>query len=313
MRFLLLILALAVTSALAQYPSGPVRILVPVAPGGPLDLTARVLAEHLNAAWDRPVVVENRPGGATLVAARATAQAESSGHTVLLSTSSLASYSAFVKDPKLDVQKDLAFLSLVARVPMFVAVPAAEKFRTMADLMSAAKASPGRLNYASYGNANRVMSELVNRSLGVQITHVGYGGAAPAAQALARGEVAYMLDSMSTLGALAAGGKIRVLAVTEPMRVASHPQIPTLAETGFTMPDFGVWYGLVGPAGIPSEVADRIARAIAAFARSPKARERLESFGFVLSASTPEEFRQTALRAEALFREISKSLGILPE
>lgn len=302
------------TSVYAQsFPSGTLRILVPVPPGGPLDLTARVLAEHLSTAFERPVIVENRPGSGTLLAARAVAQAERSGHTLLLSTSSLSSYSSFFKDPQVDMQKDLTFVSMVARVPMFLAVSTSERYNTVADLVSAAKSAPNRLNYPSYGNANRVMSELLNRSLGIQLTHIGYGGAAPAAQALMRGDVAYLLDSMSTLAPLLGGGKVKVLAVTEPARVPSHPQIPTLTEAGFHMPDFSVWYGLVGPAGMPADVTEKLSREVATFAKSPKARARLESLGFALAATTPIELRQTVLRGEEMFRDISRSLDIQPE
>ena len=301
-------------TALAQsFPASAIRILVPVAPGGPLDLTARVLAEHFTSAWDRPMIVDNRPGAATLLAARAVAQAEPNGYTLLLTTSSLSSYSTLVKDPKIDVQKDLAYVSLVARVPMFMAVSAAEKIGSVSDLVAAARANPARLNYGAYGNANRIMTALVNRTLKIQVTHIGYSGAAPAAQALMRGEVAFMLDSMSTLSPLVAGGKLKVLAVTEPVRVPAYPAIQTLNEAGFVMPDFSVWYGLVAPAGTPAEITDKLSREVAVFAKSATARNRLEGFGFILASSTPQEFRQTVLKGETVFQDIAMSLGIQPE
>ena len=292
------------------YPTGPVRILVPVPPGGPLDLTARVLAEHFGAAWERPVIVENRPGGGTLVAARLALQAEPNGHTLLITTSSISSFSAFFKNPGIDIAKDVTFISMIAKVPMFLAVSASASYATVQDLVKAARAQPLTLNYAGYGNANRVMSELLNKSLGVQLTHIGFSGASPAAQALVRGDVATMLDSMSTLSPLIAANKVRVLAVTERTRVPSHPQIPTIAEAGFDMPEFGIWYALVGPAGIAPSIVEKLAGEIGAFARSGKAASRLAPFGFALAASTPTELRELALRAERIFTEMAQALAI---
>jgi tripartite-type tricarboxylate transporter receptor subunit TctC len=299
--------------AARDYPASTVRMLVPVAPGGPLDLTARLLAEHFSATWKQPVIVENRPGSATLLATRAVAQADPNGYTLLLASSSLSSYSAFFKDPRVDMRKDLAFVSLVARVPMFLAVSATEKLGSVSDLVALAKARPGHLNYATYGNANRVMTELFNRALQIQVTHIGYPGAAPAAQALMRGDVAYMLDSMSTLQPLIAGGKVKVLAVTEPSRVSAFPSTPTLKEAGYAMPDFSVWYGLVAPAGTAAEITDKLSSEVAVFSKSPRAKTSLEGLGFSLTSSSPEEFRQTVLKGEAVFQEISRSLGIQPE
>ncbi len=293
-----------------DYPSSTIRIVVPVPPGGPLDFTARLLSEHLSRAGKQPVIVENRPGAATLLATRAVAAAQPDGYTLLLSSSSLSSYSAFFKDPKIDVGRDLAFVSIVARIPQFLAVTGERPFRSVADMVAYSKANPGRLNYATYGNANRVMTELLNKTLGLQGTHIPYPGGAPAVQALARGEVDYILEAMSTLRPLLASQKLKVLAVYEPNRVPALPAIPTMEESGYRLPDFGIWYGLAAPAGTPKPVLGKLSREVGVFAGSPEAKAKLGQFGFVATSSSPEDFRDTVLAGQAIFLEMAKELGI---
>lgn len=304
------------TSAVAQaqdYPNQTVRIFVPVAPGGPLDMTGRLLAEHLGQAWSQSAIVENRPGGATLVATKAAAQARPDGHTLLLTTSSLSSYSALMKNPGFELAKDLSFISLITRLPQFMAVSADAKLDKVEDIVALAKAKPGSLNYGSYGNAIRVMSELTNRALGIKAESISYPGAAPAVQALVRGDLTYMLESMSTLKPLIAGNKLKVLAVAERNRVSTFPEVPTLAELGYKTTDFGVWYALVGPPGLSTPVTEKINREAVAFTRSARARGVLEPLGFALAASTPQELRQLALRDEETFVAMARALNIQPE
>jgi tripartite-type tricarboxylate transporter receptor subunit TctC len=315
-RNALLALALALGShaTLSQeYPNSTIRLLVPVAPGGPLDNTARLLGEQFSANYGQPVLVENRPGAATLLAARAVAQAKPDGYTLLLTTSSVSSYSAFIKNPGVDLVKDFTFISLVTRLPQFVAVSTESKINTLQELVAAAKSRPGQLNYAVYGNAIRVMNELLNKSLAVKAEPVSYAGAAPAVQALLRGDITYMLESMSTLKPLAASGRVKILAVTEGTRVNTFADIPTVSELGFAGSDFGIWYGLIGPAGMPSAITDSLAKEVSTFVRSSKAKGILEPLGFALTSSTPQQLRQIALRDEQTLLTTSKALGIQPE
>ncbi len=311
--FLALGFAAASIAAVHAQESGTIRIIAPVPPGGSLDMTARLLAEHLSAAWKQNVIVDNRPGGGTMVGARATAQSKPDGLTVLLSTSAMASYSAFSKNSGLDLHRDWTFISTVSRVPLFIAVAADAKIDSVGDLARYAKSRVGQLNYATYGATTRVMSELLNRSLGIKAEPILYTGSAQSIQALIRGDITYMLEAMSTLSPLVAANKVKILATTEQVRVAGFPQVPTLAEQGYTVSDLGVWYGLFAPAGLSPAVTERFNKEIVNFSRSARANAVLEPLGAVLTSSTPEELRDLAFRDERLFLNAVKTLGIEPQ
>lgn len=301
------------TAAVHAQESATIRIIVPVPPGGSLDMTARLLADHLSTAWKQNVIVDNRPGGGTMVGARATAQSKPDGLTVLLSTSATASYAAFSKNPGLDLHKDWTFISTVSRLPLFIAVAADARINSVDDLARYAKSRVGQLNYSTFGATTRVMTELLNRSLGIQAEPILYSGSAQSMQALLRGDITYMLEAMSVLYPLVAANKVKVLATTEPVRVAGFPQVPTLVEQGYTVSDLGVWFGLFAPAGLSPAVTEKFNKEIVNFSRSARARAVLEPLGAVPTSSTPEEMRDLAFRDERLFMNAVKMLGIEPQ
>lgn len=294
-------------------PSGTIRVMVSVPPGGPLDTTGRLFAEHLAAAWKQPAIVENRPGAATFVATKAIAQTRPDGLTVLINTSSISSYSALVKNPGFELSRDLSFIALLARLPQFLAVSSESGLNSLEDIIALYKAKPGTLNFGIYGGTTRVLSELTNSALGIKAQAISSNGAAPAVQALVRGELTYQLETMSTFRPLRDGGRVKVLAVTDRNRSPAAPEVPTLAELGYKTTDFGVWYAVVGPPGMAPAIVDKYNREVVAFVRAQRTKATLEPLGFTLTASTPQELRQIALRDEETFQSMAKALNLQPE
>ena len=312
--FLFLAALFASHMSLAQtYPSRPIRIVVSVPPGGPLDLSARLLAASMAMRMKQSVVVENRPGAASLIGAQTVARADADGYTLLLGTPSMSSYAAFFKNPRIDVLNDFAFISLVARIPYIVASTTRQPFRTVGDLVAFGRANPGKLNYGSFGNANLVATEMFNEAAGLRGSNIPYSGSAPAGQALARGDIDYVLDAPVTLQPLVAGGKVRLLALTTAARTPSLPDVPTLAEAGYTVPELFVWYGLVAPAGSPREALERLSAEVRAFSASPEVEEKFRPIAFTATSSTPEAFRELVQREQKMYLDAVKRYGIPQE
>ncbi|MSQ70790.1 MAG: tripartite tricarboxylate transporter substrate binding protein [Betaproteobacteria bacterium] len=303
----------ALDTVAQTYPARPIRIIVPVPAGGPLDLSARLLAAGMSARMKQPVIVDNRPGGGSLIGAQAVARAEPDGYTILLGSPSIASYAAFMKDPKIDVLADFAFISMVVRIPYIVAVSGERPFRSMAELVTYSRANPGKLNYATFGNASRVATEIFNEAAGLSGNNIPYTGSAPAGQALARGDVDYVLDAMVTLQPLVNAGKARLLALTTSARVPALPDVPTLAEAGLAVPEMFVWYGLVAPAGTPRIAIERLNAEVRAFAASPEVDEKFRPIAFSAIHSTPEALRDLVQREQKTYLDAVRRYGIVPQ
>ncbi len=310
----LLALAAAAASPLAQAQARPIRLIVPYAAGGPIDVTARLLAERVKDTLGT-VVIENRPGGGGNIGADVVAKAAPDGLT--LGIAAVATHAInpwlFSKMPY-DAAKDFAPVTQMVRVPnvlvMNADTAARLKINTVADLIAYAKANPAKLNYGSGGNgsAGHLAGEMFKRDAGIFAVHIPYNGGNPAQLALLSGQVDFNFDNLATAAPNIRAGKLKALGVTTLQRSASLPEVPPIAETlrGFSI---DTWWGLVAPAGTPRETVQRLNQAFAAALQTPEARSRFAQLMAEPVPNTPEEFG-AFMRAElAKYERVVKASG----
>ena len=285
--------ALLASVAFAQYPSKPIRIVVPFPPGGTTDIMARAVANDLQRAFGQPVIVDNKAGAGGNIGADAVAKAPPDGYTFVMGTVgthaiNVALYAKMPYDPV----KDFAPVSLVAGVPnILVAAPAfpAHSVREVIDL---AKKQDGKLTFASSGSGTSIhlSGELFKLLAGVQMTHVPYKGSAAALPDVMSGQVDIMFDNAPSVMPQIKAGKLRAIAVTSSKRSPALPNVPTIAESGLPGYEATSWFGLLAPAGTPKDIVDRVSAQIAKTLQTPEMKERLAGQGAEAIGSTPEQF-----------------------
>ncbi len=297
-RFLTLAVCVATPIALAPgdsraqgaIASAPIRLVVPYPPGGSADLTARIVANKMSEILGRPVLVDNRPGGATVIASEFVAKSAPDGTTLLqINPSHIVTQSA-MKNLSFDLARDFVPVSLMASTPLMLVVNPSVPAKSVAELVALAKASPGTLNFASggIGGITHLTGELFKRVTAIDVVHIPFKGAASTLQALVSGEVAMAFNDVPTYLPMVKAGKLRALAVGSPQRSADAPDIPTMAESGY--PDFGaqVWYGLLAPAATPKDVVATVNAAVAKAVSSSDVLQQLRTAGVVAISSTPD-------------------------
>jgi len=294
----------------ADYPSGQVRIIVPLPTGGSSDLVARLLATHLGEKWKQTVIVDNRVGANGLIGMTAVAKSKPDGLTLLFGVPSVTTVRALVKDAAIDPVKDLEGISLVLESPYVVAISAKVPARTAQEFAAYAKANPGKLNYGTYAAGNRLIAELYRQLSGLTMEHVSYKGEPLAMAALAAGEVHMVIGTAVTMRERAAQGVIRIIAVSGDKRIPSMPEIPTAAENGLKGFDPILWFGVHAPAGTPPDIKKTISGEIAQFVKRKDVIDRLDSFGFAAKSSTPEEFQAFLARDAETWIDVAKGAGI---
>jgi tripartite-type tricarboxylate transporter receptor subunit TctC len=292
MSKLIFILALVSASAFADYPERPVRLIVPFAPGGGTDLTSRLISQHLSEALGKPVVVENRAGGAGNMGTELVARAPADGHTLVLASLSTSVNVSLFKTLPFNPLTDFAPVSLVVKVPLLVVVHPSLPVNSIEELIQLAKAKPGQLNYASggLGTANHVGGELFKYMAKLQIVHVPYKGGGPALADVAGGHVPLFFGTMTSTRDLVKSGRLRALATTTAARSPSWPELPTVSESGVAGFEVSAWFGVLAPAGTPRPIIDRLSGELIKMVRNPEVREGLLAQGSDPVGSTPEEF-----------------------
>ncbi len=279
-------------ASFAQYPERAVRLVVPFAPGGGTDLTARLISQRLPDALGKQIIVDNRPGGAGNIGTELVARAEPDGHTLLLaSLSTSVNVSLFPKLPFNPVN-NFEPVSLLVTVPLMLLVHPSLPVHSIRDLIALAKAKPGQLNYSSggMGTANHVAGELFKYMAKVQMVHVPYKGGGPALADVIAGHVPLFFGTMTLTRDHARSGRLRALATTGAARSAGAPELPTVAEAGVAGYEVGAWYGVLAPAGTPRPIVGRLSEELARIMRAPDVREMLRTQGTESVGSTPEEF-----------------------
>src|SRR3954464_1226517 len=303
--------ALIATTAMAQqYPSKPVRFVVPYAAGGATDLIARVIGEKLSASLGQPVVVDNRPGAATLLGAQLVAKAEPDGYTRLRATSTtLAINASLYKSLPYDPVKDFAPISLAIQHPFVLLVDPKLPANNVKELVALAKAKPGQLAYASGGSGSfpHLAMAMFQAMTGIDVIHVPYKGSAPALTDLMGGQIAMMFDN--TALNYVKGGKIRGHAGTPKDRLSVMPDVPTLQEAGVPGYELAAWQGVVAPAGTSRAVVERLNTEIVKLLHEPDTARRLTGDGGQIITSTPDQFAAYIKSEIGRFAKIVKDSG----
>jgi tripartite-type tricarboxylate transporter receptor subunit TctC len=296
-RILLIVLAAAAAPAVAQgWPAKPVRIVVAYPPGGGIDVMGRQIAEKLTAAWGQPVVVDNRPGANTIVAADAVAKSAPDGYTVLMTTDATFSINPhlYAKLP-FDTQKDFIPVTMLVLLQQLLVANSNLPFNNLEELIRAAKERPGSINYASYGSGSQphLSGEMLKYKAGIDLVHVPYKGISLAVPAVMAGEVQLTFAGIATSMAPLKSGRIKALAIGGAKRSPLFPEVPTFAELGYPEVETHAWFGLFLPAGSPKEAVSRIYAGVKRIVDEPEFRQKqLVDKGYEPIGSPPDVFAE---------------------
>jgi tripartite-type tricarboxylate transporter receptor subunit TctC len=310
---LLIGLLAACSAAMAQtaYPAKAVTLVVPFPPGGALDIVARALAEEMRKSLGQPVIVDNRPGAGGTLGTGVVARAAPDGYTIMLgSVATHAIGPGLYRNLSYDALKDFAPITQVTSSPLLVASSATLKAATLPELLAAARAQPGKLNFASTGNGTAVhlAGEMLKSTANLDVVHVPYKGGSEAITALMTGEAAYMVVNVELVLPQVRGGKARALAVTGSRRLSILPDVPTLREVGLAGAEVTTWFGLFAPAGTPKEAVDRLQRDAATALQTLK--ERFAAQGDEAVGSSPEQFAAFVRTEHAKWGKVIKDFGV---
>ncbi|MDM0011686.1 tripartite tricarboxylate transporter substrate binding protein [Variovorax sp. J22P168] len=311
-----LLLAAAATTALAQgaFPNQPIKWLVPYSAGGGTDSIARQLAEVMQQSLGQPIVIDNKPGASTNIAVATLMQAKPDGYTIMQAENAALLFNEhmFGKLPYKPAS-DFTYIGAIGRIPLALVVrPDFTGGKSLGEFVSYVKANPDKLNYASpgVGTPHQMAMELFKQKAGLGLTHVAYKGGAPAMQDMMGGQVqVMMLDLTAALPYLKAG-KLRALAIALPQRAKALPDVPTFAELGYPQVNAFAFHGLIGPAGMPPEIVDRLNAELRKAMQAPRIQQVFGEWGFEALPGTPKEFRDLARSESAHWGEVIKSSGV---
>ena len=308
-------LAVAAGARAQGYPTRPIRVIVGYTAGGAVDIVARAVAQQLQASLGQPVIVENKPGGGTNIALRALIDSPPDGYTLMLTANAIAANMALYQPPPYDLARDVTPISLVGRVPVVLAVNAQSEYKTLADLIAAAKAKPKAVNYASPGNGStpHLAVELFERAAGISLTHVPYKGGAQAITDVIGGHVQAVAVNALEVQPQVRAGKLRVLVVMTPTRSGIFPDVPTVVESGFAGFEAAVWYGFIGPAGLPSPLVARLHAEIQRALASDDVKGRLAAAGGEVLPGPTERFAALLGAERARYDKLIREAGIRPD
>jgi tripartite-type tricarboxylate transporter receptor subunit TctC len=312
----LLIAGLLTTTATAQsYPDRRITFVVPYPAGGATDVTARVLANRLAEIWGQPVTVENKPGGGGIVGNDFVAKSPADGYTVLVAITQIIQAPSLGQKLPYDVFRDLAPVSHVALSTVVLTTPAQQPFKTVKDLVDAAKASGGKLNYGSFGNAttSHLYGELLKKTAGIEMAHVPYRGAAPLLNDLLGNQVSAGFIDLTTGGAQIKAGGLRALAVGGEKRRTALPDTPTMAELGYPGFEAEGWVGIFVPAATPKPIIDKLSAELDRIIKSPEGTAKLEAVSLMPVGGTAEDFAAALKRDAARWAETTRISGVKAE
>ena len=295
----------------ADYPTKPVRFIVPVAAGGPTDIVARMLGDKLSKIWGQQVVVENKGGAGTNIGNEYVANADADGYTVLFATASLAVNTSLYRSLSYDPVSDFAPVSLVTELAYFVFVPNSSPAHSMKEFIDYARSRAGKLTIASRGTGSApfLAEMLFLQMTGIQMTHIPYRGASPAFADLVPGRVDCYFGSGALLP-YARSGQVRVLATTGPKRDAAAPDVPTIAESGVPSYDVTAWQALFAPAKTPPGIVRKISTDTNTALSDAEIKEKLAKNGYVAAGSSPEDLGKLLKSEIAKWSSVIKSVGI---
>ena len=299
-------------ASMGQYPSKPVRMIVPLAPGGGSDIVGRIIALELAKVWGQSVVVDNRPGAGSTVGTAIAAKSPADGYTTLVSSSSMAISPALYKKLPFDIRRDFTAVTLIASQPSILAVHPSVPVGSVRELIALAKARNGKLTYASAGpgSATHLGTELLKYAAGIEVLHVPYKSAGQATSALLSGETQMLLTNMASMLPLVKAGRIKALGVSSAKRSTLAPELPTIAEAGVPGFEYATWYGMLVPAGTPGPIVEHIQADTAKAVRAPEVRQRFSSQGLEAYGTSPSEFQAYLGTELAKWVKVVRATGI---
>lgn len=299
------------TAQAAAWPSKPIKLVVPYAPGGATDILARLVATHLQTALGQNVVVENKPGASGVLGNDAVAKAAPDGHTVLLGITAIIQSATLLKLPY-DPYKDLVPVSMLASSTSLLAVPKNLPVKNVAEFVALIKSQPGKHSYGTYGagSSSHIQGEALKAQAGLDLVHVPYKGAAPMVNDLLGGQISAAFVDAGTARAHVQSGAFKVLAVTGTERLKMAPEAPVLSEVGYQHFDPKGWFGFFVPAGTPAPVVAKLSAEIARITRLPEVSKRIDDLGQVPVGSTPEAFAEVIRKDGPLYAKLIKDLNI---
>ncbi len=306
----------AATAAETSYPTRPIRLIVGYPPGGSTDIAARLIAQRLTPVFSQNVIVDNRAGASGMIGAGIVAKGEPDGHTLSFAASPEAAiYRALVKNPPYDSLRDFQPVTLVGRVPFMLVAHPSVAASSVKELISLAKAKPGVLNFASFGNgtSNHLVGEAFRAAAGINIVHIPYKGSAPALADLLGGQVQMTFDAVPVVLPHVKAGKLKALGLATPKRSPLAPEVPTMEENGLPGFSGGTWWGVLAPARTPAAVVERVSKEIAAILRAPDVAQVFNDRGFEAVGNTPAEFRAFIESETRRWLKVAQGAGIKPE
>ncbi len=299
-----------------EFPQKPITLVAPFAPGGSIDILARLTARAAGSTLGQTVVVDNRGGAAGLIGAASVAKAEPDGYTLLMASAAQVTIPPWInRSLAFDPPRDLAPIAHLADTPMALIVATSSKMQSVGDFIVEARARRGELNYAStgVGSISHLVMETLKLAADIDIVHVPYRGAAPALNDLQAGQIQAMFTSTASAAPLVAAGKLRPLAVTTPVRSALLPDVPTMAEAGWPAAEVVVWAGVMAPANVPRGVMRRLERAFVEAVLTPDVQERLVKLGTDPVGQGASAFAEVLKKDLALWQRVALASGVKVE
>jgi tripartite-type tricarboxylate transporter receptor subunit TctC len=298
--------------AFAQaFPTKPIRFVMPYSPGGSSDILARPIANEMSKSMGQQVLIEYKPGAGSTIGADYIAKSAPDGYTLVMLLAAHAINATLVPKLPYDTVKDFSSITLAATLPLVVVVNAQSNIHSIQDLIAAAKANPGKLNYGSAGNGNtsHLAVEYFKSAVGIDLTHVPYKGSGPAVAALLGREVDLMFDSLSSSLAQIQAGKFRAIGVSTAKRSSVLPQVPTIAEAGVPGFDISAWYAIFAAAGTPAPIVQKLNAEIIKAMAVPDAKQRIEGYGYQIVGSTPAQLDAHVKSEIARWGKVVKDSG----
>jgi tripartite-type tricarboxylate transporter receptor subunit TctC len=297
------------------YPNRPIKIIVPYAAGGAVDIVARTVGQPLAEALKQPVIVDNRPGASANIGMEMVAKATPDGYTLLMASNGIATNMALFPQLAFDARRDFAPIAKIGYAPLVIVAPASSPAKSLKDLIAMAKAEPGKLTYASAGNGSsgHLAGELLKSTAKVDILHVPYKGGAPAITDLLGERISFMPINPVEVMAHIRAGRLRALAVASDKRFPLLPDVPTVAEAGLPGYEASVWWGLVAPAKTPPEIVQQLNAETNKVLANPAIANKLGELGVVVTPGAPDQFGAFIKSQTELWSGVVKSAGIKPD
>ncbi len=308
-------IAMMTTLVSAQdYPTKPIRIIVPLTPGSGADIAGRIVAKHLGEVWKQPVIVENRPGAGGQIGTQAVVKAEPDGYTLLVQSASHAANPAIYKTLPYDPLKDLVDVAILGVTPYVMVTAREGDYRTLKALIDAAKAKPGAIPFASagVGSSTHLAAEYFAQVAGVKMLHIPYKGSPEAIQDAMTGRSAFYMAPINTVVGQMKDGKLLALGVSTRRRAEVMPDVPTLAEQGLADFDISLWFGMWAPAGTPAAIVQKLNAQVGAILATPEVREQFAKLGITPAPMKPDEFARFVREQIDTYRKIVKEADIQP-